>query len=277
MGLARNSKVTDYANQNQLKRGDIMQPVIVMPMHDPAGLMFPHLETITPQLKSLFAQAFVSITRITGEIQSNYIVRLKADDFFQALHHQADVSVGDDFLTLYANAAASCHPNQVLHLCFIDRVAFALQSNYREQFIADIQAVKQEETPLIFQRSRTAWDTHPRNYREIEQMATQAGGLLFGKSLDFAWCHLAVQASQLREILPYIRNRDLSMLAELVLLLRDRMQTKDVDWLAWEDPFIYACDPQQLRAEREQSIEETRKRLAYVIPTLQLLEAAIGD
>jgi hypothetical protein len=61
-------------------------------------------------------------------------------------------------------------------------------------------------------------------------------------------------------------------------LVKDSAQTKDVDWLAWEDPFIYARDPQQMKTEREQSGQEIRKRLAYVIPMLQLLYgAADGD
>lgn len=62
------------------------------------------------------------------------------------------------------------------------------------------------------------------------------------------------------------------MIAELVLNLKDKIQTQAVEWLAWEDPFIYGRDAQQLKQEREQSIAETRKRLAYVIPMLQLLE-----
>jgi len=249
-----------------------MQPVIVMPMHDPSGLMFPHLQAITPQLKSIFAQAFVGITAITRETQAPYLAWLEADDFFQIHYRQPEGSVGDDFLTLYAQAVEVCLPNQILHLCFIDRVAFALQPAYRAEFMADLQAVPPAHTPLIFQRSPAAWKTHPRNYFEFEQLVTRLGQLLFNQSLDFAWCHLAVQANQLKEILPRLRSHDLSLVAEIVLMLKDKIQTKDVDWLVWEDPFIYSCDPQQLKEEREQSSEETHKRLAYVMPILQLLE-----
>lgn len=248
-----------------------MQPIIVMPMHDPQGIMFPHLETITPQLKDLFAQAFVSVTTITGERQPESIRRLEADNFFKAIYHPNPLPVGEDFWRLYSHAAASCPPETILHLCFIDRVAFALQSAYRAQFRADIQAVTEAKTPLIFQRSEAAWETHPGNYRELEQMVTKVGELLWQKPLDFAWCHLVVQARQLQAILPYLRKRDLSMVAELVLLLREQIQTKEVDWLAWEDPFIYARDSRQLKQEREESLAETHKRLAYVIPMLQLL------
>src|SRR6185369_12610676 len=115
--------------------------------------------------------------------------------------------------------------------------------------------------PLIFQRSEAAWETHPRNYRELEQIVTRVGELLFNRSLDFAWCHLVVQAAQLQAILPHIKNHDLSMVAEMVLLLKDEIQTQSVDWLAWEDPFICDRDPRQLKQEREQSSAETQKRL----------------
>jgi hypothetical protein len=254
-----------------------MQPVIVMPMHDPSGLVFPHLKAITPQLKNIFAQAFVSVTTITREKQSEHVAWLETDDFFQILYHQTDVPIGEDFLALYTVAATSCQSHQILHLCFIDRVAFALQSDYREVFITDIQAVHHEETPLIFQRSETAWTTHPRNYLVLEQMVTQVGLFLFKKELDFAWPHLAIQAERLQRILPFIRNRDLSMVAEIVLLLKDEIQAKNVDWLAWEDPFIYARNPQELKAERERSREEVRKRLSYVVPMLQLIAASDGS
>lgn len=95
-----------------------MQPIIVMPLHDPAGLIFPHLIAITPHLKSIFAWAFVSITTSTRETQSEYLTWLEQDDFFQPLYHQAEVQAGDDFLALYTHTVAACSPNQILHLGF---------------------------------------------------------------------------------------------------------------------------------------------------------------
>ena len=130
------------------------------------------------------------------------------------------------------------------------------------------------------QRSDRAWRTHPRNYRRIERMATDAGAWLLGCRLEWAWCHLAVRADQLASLLPDLRQQDLSLLAEILLaLLRAgvEIQTRDVDWLAWEDPFITGCRASALRAEREGSLAETRKRLAYVIPKLQLLAAAASE
>jgi hypothetical protein len=251
-----------------------MKPVAVIPMNDPMGILFPHLEAVTPLLKEIFGCVFVSVTAVTQKALPNYMDWLKKDSFFQAIYHEGELSVGEDFLTLYANAARACEPEQILHLCFIDRLAFALQSSYQAAFIQDIEQVTLEDTPLIFQRSEAAWATHPYNYRQLEQVVTQVGQWLFGKQLDFAWCHLALRASQLRQMIPHIHRRDISLVAEFTLAGKDVIKTKDVDWLAWEDPFIFDRDPQQLKVEKEKSVEETQKRLNYVIPILQLLSAA---
>jgi hypothetical protein len=248
-----------------------MQPIIVMPMHDPTGVMLPLLASITPSLKELFAQAIVSISASTVEAQPERVAALHADGYFQVIQQEQDLSVGEDFAALYTAAAASVAPSQVLHLCFIDRVGYALSSEHRAQFMADVRAVQPEQTPLIFHRSQAAWQTHPHNYQEIEPMVTLAGQWLFGVSLDFAWCHLALQAQQLAAVMPHVKRKDISMVAEMLLPLRRQTRTREVDWLAWEDPFVYGCDAEQLKREREASLAETHKRLAYVIPMLDLL------
>ena len=127
-----------------------MQPIAVMPLHDPASIMLPLLESVTPQLKELFACAIVSITPITARTQPAQVAALHADPFFQIIQHERDVPGGEDFATLYRTAAAWCAPRQVLHLCYIDRVAYALGSEHRAQFTADVRAVQAEHTPLVF-------------------------------------------------------------------------------------------------------------------------------
>ena len=250
----------------------LMRPMIVMPLHDPKGLLFPQLKTITPQLKELFEAAFVSIKPEHGQTQADYPDWLATDDFFHVYEHKREIAtIGEDFLTLYGFAAASCPPTQILHLCFIDRVAFALQSIHQASFRADMQSLQAENTPIIYQRTAAAWQSHPQNYRQLEGMVTRVGEMLFGKSWDFAWCHFAIQAGELQRILPNVHARDFSLEAEMVLLVMDSVKTKDVDWLAWEDPFIENVDPHHLKAMREASTAEACKRLAYVVPMLQLL------
>ena len=135
----------------------------------------------------------------------------------------------------------------------------------------DVKSRGSADAPFIFQRSEKAWRTHPQNYYEIESFVTTIGRLLFGKSLDYAWCHFVVRASQLTDILPLIKNADLSMVAEMILLLQSDIKTKEVDWLAWEDPFLLSRDPDELKHERENSAEETQKRLAYAVPIVKKL------
>jgi hypothetical protein len=130
---------------------------------------------------------------------------------------------------------------------------------------------------VLVQRSETAWQTHPRNYREIEHLVIKAGEILFNQSFDFVWCHLVIQAQQLKAILPRIQNHDYTIFPEMVLLLRDKMKTKDVDWLAWEDPSILSREPEQMKREWENSRQEDRKRLGYVIFVLQLLLESVGE
>lgn len=105
-------------------------------------------------------------------------------------------------------------------------------------------------------------------------MLTRVGELLFNQTLDFAWCHLVLSAHDLGVALPLVQRSDLSVLAEIGLAHRERIKTRDVDWLAWEDPFVYSQDAAQLKAQRETDVQETLKRLSYVLPKLQLLAEA---
>jgi hypothetical protein len=248
-----------------------MLPVIVSPFHDTDGLMFAHLESVVPLLKNLFSRAFLSMTPLTQQTQAGRVEKLAADAFFALNYNQPDTLIGDHFLAGYQNAASHCAPTQILHLCTLDRVVFALQTEHQARFMADIKTASDVPAPILFQRSAAAWATHPRNYREIEHLATRAGQILFDKSLDFVWCHLVIGTGELQEIWPRIQTHDLRVLAEMVLLLRDKLEIREVDWLAWEDPFIFSRDANQMKEEFERSRREHRKRLGYTIPILQLL------
>ena len=248
-----------------------MLPLIVFPFHDTDGLMFSHLESITPQLKQHFANAYISISPLTEQTQQQWIEQLQADVFFSLNFNEPETPVGDHFMAGYRNAARHCPPEHPIHLCTVDRVAYALQTHHQAQFLADIRAASDASQPTLFIRSEAAWKTHPQNYYEIEGIGTRVGELVLGQSLDFFWCHLVAHGALLRRILPAVRRHDFRILAEIVLLLRDELQTKPVDWLAWEDPFIFARDADQFKLEREQSTQENVKRLNYVLPVLQLL------
>jgi hypothetical protein len=248
-----------------------MQPAAVFPLHDPEGLLLPHLDAITPVLKQNFAQVYLAVSGSTWDRKPENIGRLQMDRFFHIFLQDGDGPVGDRFTSLYRQAVLASPPEQVLHLCSLDRLAFALRTEHGSRFLADLHAVRAGDLPLIFQRSEKAWQTHPQNYYEIERFVTTLGKILFGKTLDYAWCHLVLRASTLAEILPAVKNHDLSMMAEIVLQLQADIRTREVDWLAWEDPFILGRDPDELKREREASLEEAQKRLAYVLPMVEAL------
>jgi hypothetical protein len=181
------------------------------------------------------------------------------------------MQIGEHFTYLYQRTADTARPDQIIHLCYLDRLSFALEGQYKESFLTDVDSILGSDVPLIFQRSQRAWETHPQNYRDLEGMVTIVGRHLFGKELDYAWCHIVVRAGQLREVMPLVKNPDLSVVAEMIFYLQDKIQTRDVDWLAWEDPFILSRDTTELKRERENSLDETKKRLKYVLPMIDTL------
>jgi len=252
-----------------------MVPALVLPFHDPSGALLTQLASIAPTLRQLFARAFLSVSPATERLHPQNIQNLRDDPFFVVNANLPDTLPGDHYLAGYSSAIAHTHPDQLLHLCDIDKLATILQSHQRERFLADIAALNTATTPLLFQRSPRAWATYPRPYREIEQIAITLGQYLFQRYLDFAWSYLVIRAADLQAITPSIRQRTFGMLAEIVLLLRDRLHTQEVDWLFWEDPFIEARDPDELRGEREASPQEIQKRLRANAPIIQLLLSRI--
>jgi hypothetical protein len=256
-----------------------MRPALAFPFSDPNGRMFAHLQAILPDLKGHFERAYICPPLATWQ-HVDHIRQLQADRFFTIFPVDRDMQIGEHFAYLYRRAADAAPPNQILHLCFVDRLAFALEGTYRATFLSDVDTLSANDLPLIFQRSKSAWESHPQNYRELEGMVTKVGHYLFRSELDYAWCHIAVHAAQLRQVMPLVRNPDLSLVAEMIFYLQDKIQTREVDWLAWEDPFILSRDSTELKLERENSPDETKKRLRYVltmIDTLTRLSANGGN
>jgi hypothetical protein len=58
----------------------------------------------------------------------------------------------------------------------------------------------------------------------------------------------------------------MSMMADIILLAREKIKTQDVDWLEWEDPFFSSIGSKELKQIREKSIQETQNRLSYTMP-----------
>jgi hypothetical protein len=246
------------------------RPALAFPFNDPHGTMFPHLQVILPDLKEHFERAYIC-PPLSTQKHTERMHQLQADDFFIIFPADRNMQIGEHFAYLYQRVAEAAPAEQIIHLCYLDRLAFALEGEYRDLFLSDMDSLSTRDVPLIFQRSQNAWDTHPQNYRDLEGIVTTVGRHLFGRDLDYAWCHIAACAGELREIMPLVKNPDLSMVAEMIFYLQENMKTRDVDWLAWEDPFVLSRDPVELKYEREKSIEETRKRLSYTLPMIETL------
>jgi len=240
---------------------------LVFPFHDPKNIETKFLKQILPLLKENFENAFVSVTPKTLCMNPGAVDFLKGDDFFVVNENAVDSMIGDHLLAAYKSAVNHSSPNQILHLGYIDRVAFALL-NYKDVFLKDLRNVK---TPTIFTRSTKAWATHPRNYYAAESAVSEVGRILFENTFDFGWCYLVLTAKQLSGALSNLTARDLVILSQLVLFLKDKLISREVDWLSWEDPFIFGKNSEEYKLERENSPEELEKRMNYVLPQIKYL------
>lgn len=82
---------------------------------------------------------------------------------------------------------------------------------------------------------------------------------------------MTLTTKQLADALPSLTDRDMVIVSQLVLSIKNLLITKEVDWLSWEDPFIFGKDPEQYKMERENSSEELEKRMSYVLPQIKYL------
>jgi hypothetical protein len=244
---------------------------VLLPLHDRDGRVLKRLVECAPQLPELFTRAFLSLTPATREHHPALVDRLCENGFFTVFDHQTQDKVGAHFHAFYSWAAAQIPPGSLVHLAFPDRLAFALLTEHAQAFRRAIASLRLEDTPLIYERSEPAWQTHPENYREIENMVVRAGELLDGRRIDYAWCHLVVESSRLKSVLKQSRERNWAFVSELVIKLGPDVHTKAVDWLAWEDAFILGVEAGELKRQRETDPQETRKRMAYVGQMIQFL------
>ena len=160
-----------------------MKPALVFPYNDPDGIMFPRLQAILTDLKNHFERAYLSPPPSTLEWLKP-TGQILTDDFFMVFPVEEEKQIGESFSYLYQRTAETAHPDQPIHLCYLDRLSFALEGNYRDSFLADVASLSPKDLPLIFQRSDFAWETHPQNYRELEGIVTTVGKNLFGRELD---------------------------------------------------------------------------------------------
>jgi hypothetical protein len=248
---------------------------LIATIHDPEGILYPHFLGTVGKIKPLFPAGIIGLSPQTLRRQAQWIEALEGAGF--AVFRQAEgASIGEHFRAVFRRAVETCPAGQILHLADIDRLMFAAAGEYAGVFEEDVINARRQMQPVLFQRSERAWATHPENYRRVEGLVIEAGRLLFGKTYDFGWSHLVLTAGRLAGLLPHLHRDDFGHLIQIVLLLRQELVTRDVDWLAWEDPFILGREAQELWQERSQDPEETRKRLRGILPFFEALRLEVS-
>jgi hypothetical protein len=247
-----------------------VKPSIVFPYAAADRALFPRLQAIAADLKAHYARAYVCRPPGTPR-HADVTDWLAAERFFTLIGVDHELPAGERFTRLYLHAARLADPDEMLHLAYLDRLSFALQSGHRAAFLADVGALSLADLPLLYQRSPAAWATHPSNYARLEGFVTLVGERLFGRALDYTWCHLVVRADELRQVMARVTHTGLSMVGQMILQMQHHLRVRDVDWLSWEDPLILDRDPAELKAEREASVREYEKRLSYCLPVVEAM------
>jgi hypothetical protein len=244
---------------------------LVFPYHDPKNIESKYLREALTLLKKHFRKAYLSVTPQTVTENPKAIAYLRKDTFFVVNTNPIYSKVGDHFVSGFKNAVQMALPEEILCLCTLDRLTFALLSDHRNAFLNDLEKLNTKSLPMLFLRSPGAWATHPKSYLAVESMVTEVGKILFDKTLDFAWCHICLTTAQLKSVLKTLTAHDLVVFAQLVFSLKQCLKTKEVDWLAWEDPFIFNKNPIRYRRERDRYPKEVKKRMTYALLMIKYL------
>jgi hypothetical protein len=123
-----------------------MKSSLAFPFNDQDGALFHHLQVILADLKSHFERAYICPPLSTLN-HVEHMQELNADDFFTIIPIDRERQIGEYFHFLYQRAAEAAPPEQIIHLCYLDRVAFALQGEYREAFLTDIDSLSTADVP----------------------------------------------------------------------------------------------------------------------------------
>ncbi len=236
---------------------------LVFPLHDPKNIETPKLKQILPILKDNFSKAYISVTPSTQSFNKEAISFIESDDFFVVNKSPVDSQIGEHFLNSYKLALQHVAALDVVHLAVLDRLIFEI-SNYKSDFLEDVCKIDLECTPIQYVRTKKAWETHPKYYMETEQIPTKIMEILFNIPIDFVWCQMSVKAADLKEILPNLINKDLLALSEIAFYFRNTLKIKEVDWLSWEDPFIFNKDAKLYREIAEHNVDDFKRRVVYV-------------
>jgi hypothetical protein len=246
--------------------------ILTFPYHDPDGTYNEVFRRQLPELQNAFSALCVSATASTAAQNAAFVDELERSGCLVARHHPGS-ALGEHFREALRLAVRASGEDNGIYFGFIDRILYAFETEWKTLFLTDLDACHQ--LPLLaFERTPYAWSTHPDNYREIEQMVSRLGEWLLGTNIEFGLCGLGLQAQTAETLLAHSTSPAIEILGEWILLAAKHeipIATKKVDWVLWEDPYWEGIPHKQLKAEREQSTEETIRRIRMNAPFMLLL------
>ena len=86
-------------------------------------------------------------------------------------------NIGDHFRNALSMSLKGIKENESIFFSYIDRVLYILESEYKKQFVEDLRKTRLDKL-TVFERSTKAWNTHPENYRNMEQFIKRLGTFL---------------------------------------------------------------------------------------------------
>jgi hypothetical protein len=248
----------------------IKNMIVAFPYHDPNGKFNELIKKSLAKLQTIFSHICISATSSTIEKNGEFIKFLEHEGCL-IYKNAVKSNIGDHYRNALTRALTVKDDDKIF-FGFVDRVLFALNTDFAEKFVVDM---KDDFNDLVlFERTEAAYQTHPRNYREIEQTVNKLGSYLIGEERELATCGFLIKSELARKILTQSTADSYSAGAEWLLLAYSfgiKPTIKKVDWLSWEDPFIDNMPAEKLKADRENQKDEYIKRLEMNLPFINLL------
>jgi hypothetical protein len=245
---------------------------LASPYHDPEGVYNAALSRHLGRLQTAFSTICLGATPPTLARNSSYVAELRAAGCYIA-ENDPQTSIGDHSRSALRLAVQHARDSQPIAFLFLDRFLFALETEHKEQFLADLDRYRGHRC-MVFERSPSAWATHPANYKEVEGMTSRLGELLFGSYVD--WCPTALifDAPVAQYIARGSRQPAYAVWAEWLLLASEQgetIATTEVDWLGWETPFWEGVDAEAMKHAQERDPLEIVKRIQMHAPIALLM------
>lgn len=243
------------------------KPALAFPYHDPSGKYNRIFEKNIELLKKIFDEIYISATPQTVNTNKDFLKTLN-DNGFRIYENGNETNFGDHFRNAFKLIKLEDDASHV-YFGFIDRILFALETEYRENFIEDM-AKEIDNDLLIYSRSDFAWNTHPKDYYEIEKIVTDAGKIFTDYDLDWIWCGAMFSKKLIKDVLLDSASQGLSAITEFTSIAINKkynLDNKKVDWLAWED--LFWAKENNTEMPKEMSREEKEFRMKYCLDSIR--------